>query len=225
MERFKHPKIDWDAQWKEHGLGYREGLLHIDLGDFFPPLALDRWPQTLKLQPGPGFGDLSHPTTRLVLKMMGKYVKGQRVIDVGCGSGILSLAAVAMGAEIVWGIDIDDEALQHAADNSRLNGMEGKISFCRPEAFKARDNKPLIVLMNMIQSEQAQAWHSLNQIHSQVGVGITSGILCEGEAAYLKQCEQWGWKVVDRLEEDGWLGFALFGAAARAFATGAAASA
>lgn len=199
------PAIDWDAQWAAHGQGYRDGYLHIDLHDFSPTLR----PKTLKLKPGPGFGDLSHPTTRLVLKLMHQRMQQEHVIDVGCGSGILALAALSMGAGSVWAIDIDEEALKHAEINCRLNGMQGQIAFAKPEECIPHlpKQKPLSILMNMIHSEQMQAWQSLRDIHGQVRWAITSGILCEEEKEYLKCCAKWGWQPAAKMIEEGWMGF------------------
>ena len=117
-------------------MGYRDGLLHIDLHDFSHDMQPSFWPEALKLKPGPGFGDLSHPSTRLVLKLMAKRIEGKAVLDVGCGSGILALAALSMGAASVCGIDIDQEALMHAEVNARLNDMQDAIKFVLPEAAR-----------------------------------------------------------------------------------------
>ncbi len=214
------PSIDWDAQWAAHGLNYRDGMLHIDMQDFAPGCLLThmpsgQWPSVLKLKPGPGFGDLSHATTRLVLKLMHGRMAGQAVIDVGCGSGILALAALSLGAASVCGIDIEAAALVHAEANCRLNGMQGHISFGQPADCRALvpTTKPLVILMNMIHSEQRQAWQSLAAMHGQVGLAITSGILREQEAEYLKGCATWGWRLLAKMEEEGWLGF-VFGCSA-----------
>ncbi len=80
--------------------------------------------KTLLLKPGPGFGDLSHPTTSLMLKLMKLNLASMQagaVLDVGSGSGILALAASLLGSGDVAGIDIDREANRHARKNARLN--------------------------------------------------------------------------------------------------------
>lgn len=205
IEDIELPEIDWESQWAVHG-NYHEGFLNVDLRDYTETAFAKDQPTILKLKPGPGFGDLSHPTTRLVLKLMPSYVLNKNVVDVGCGSGILSLAAVSMGASTVHGIDIDEEALVHSEVNSQLNGMEAMIRFILPEGFQEIPHHP-VVLMNMIQSEQQVAWASLSTFVSDVSFAVTSGILSEGREDYLQLCKQWGWQLIDELEEDGWLGF------------------
>ena len=206
IEAIELPDIDWEGQWSAHE-AYHEGYLHVDLQNYAKETAFDGWPSTLKLIPGPGFGDHSHPTTKLVLRLMPNLVLDKSVIDVGCGSGILSLAAVTMGARSVCGIDIDEEALVHSRANAKCNGMGEIIEFLLPEAIKSKCIGS-VVLMNMIQSEQKVAWESLTSMIDVVpNTIVTSGILREGRVEYLAMCEKWGWQLVDELEEDGWLGF------------------
>ena len=72
----------WDQQWELFAPQFKEGKAHIDLTDYGVC-------KTLQLYPGPGFGDLSHPTTRLVLQLMKPHLQQRLAIDIGCGSGIL----------------------------------------------------------------------------------------------------------------------------------------
>lgn len=201
------PKIDWTNQWEQHGLNYFDGYVHIDLQEFG---QTEKTP-IIRLEPGPGFGDLSHPTTNLVLKLMSKVVADQYVLDVGSGSGVLALCAVAMGAKEVFGIDIDREAIAHAKSNAVLNNMEGKVAFSLPEILSLpQQSKSLVVLMNMVWSEQIVAWNSLKIIHKIPGDCLVSGILAEERDDYLKYAEDLGWQFKGVVESDGWLGFHFF---------------
>lgn len=197
IEEVELPDIDWEAQWAAHE-DYSEGFLQVDLNLYCQASPV------IKMIPGPGFGDHSHPTTRLILRLMPSLVLNQEVIDVGCGSGILSLAANFMGAHSVCGIDIEEAALIHARANAECNGI--MIPFIFAQSLTSA-NKGTVILMNMIQSEQEIAWKSLSVISGKVTLALTSGILCEGREDYLKLCKKWGWYLLDELEEDGWLGF------------------
>lgn len=78
----------------------------------------------IELDPGMAFGTGSHPTTHLCLEWITQTVEpGHTVLDYGCGSGILGIAAARMGASAVWGVDIDDKALEAAAANAHRNGV------------------------------------------------------------------------------------------------------
>jgi ribosomal protein L11 methyltransferase len=196
------PPIDWESQWAAHGHDFHEGYVHLDLSSFAPTAP------SLRLQPGPGFGDLSHPTTRLLVRLLTGYLTDQLVVDVGCGSGILTLAAAALGAPFVYGIDIDQEALQHSQQNAVLNGLETQCLFCFPCDFIwKKAPTPILGLMNMIQSEQQVAWSSLPALHTQAGIWLTSGIRLEGRDAYLAQVAQWGWVLKEEQQEEEWLAF------------------
>lgn len=168
--------IDWAKQWNNS---------EIKVGS-----------KVLKLNPGPGFGDLSHPTTRLVLKMMTPYIKDAHVLDIGCGSGVLSLAAAALGAASVHGIDIDPAAIEHAQENAFINQLD--ITFGFPEEYHVKVPR-LVVLMNMISSEQEIALKSLQVLRDIPCDFFISGIL-EGEI-YKRQ-----WTLKEQMSEEGWLG-------------------
>ena len=176
--------IDWHEQWAQFAEGFRDGYAHIQVGS-----------KVLRLAPGPGFGDLSHPTTRLMLQLMQGRVAGQRILDVGCGSGILTLASVLLGAESAIGIDIDLEALIHARENNKLNGLKARFATAVPQNASYD-----VALMNMILSEQqmvkrppAKTW-------------ITSGILVRQKAQYLKVSAEWGWRPIGEARQGEWLG-------------------
>jgi ribosomal protein L11 methyltransferase len=175
--------------------------VHIDV----PAAVSEEW-KNIRLKPGSGFGDLSHPTTRLVLQMM-ENIKDRDIIDIGCGSGVLGVYAVALGARHVYAIDIDEEALKHSHENALVNHMEDKISFYVNADFKLLvDVKGPVILMNMVMMEQEQAWDSLKSLHELSGVSFVSGILAEQKQAYLDMVKKWGWKLESEVSEEDWLG-------------------
>lgn len=197
MQEIAPSSIDWESQWAAFGKNYSEGLVHILL----PNAA------SIRLKPGPGFGDFSHPTTQLMIEMMAEKVTGETVCDVGCGSGVLSIASVAMGAKAVDAIDIDPHALHHAQENAALNSMEHSIRFYLPKNYSVLQ-APAIALMNMIPAEQQTAWKSLAHLHSCPRM-IVSGILQEKRDAYLKEWEELNRFPVQEMSLDGWLAFEL----------------
>lgn len=195
------PAIDWEAQWAAHGLDFRDGMVHLSFEKYA------KKGKSLVLKPGPGFGDLSHPTTNIVLEMMTEHLKDELVIDIGCGSGVLSLAACAMGAPEVIGIDIDEAALTHSQENAILNHMEKQCHFAFPSEFYLTTKKPVLVVMNMISSEQVVAWESLPSLHDLNSKLLVSGIRVEERADYLHLVKKWKWHLIAEKEQAGWLGF------------------
>lgn len=131
--------------------------------------------------------------------MIYPHVKGKTVLDVGCGSGILSLAAAHFGAKSVFGVDIEDEAILHATHNAELNGLSDICHFGKT-APKTAD----IILMNMIRSEQQAAYV---HIPDHFELACTSGILKQERAKYLEQTAKWGWHCIEEKQHKGWLAF------------------
>lgn len=169
--------IDWNEQWALHAPTFKNGFAYVHLKNG----------ASFRMKPGPGFGDLSHPTTRLMLEMLPEKIEGT-VIDVGCGSGVLSLAAKLLGANRVIGIDIDEGAIAHAKENAELNGLDCFFGKTIPEIKET----PLI-LMNMISSEQKVAWKSLPSFEG--ALLITSGFPVEEEdPPHFEKRELEGWK-------------------------------
>ncbi|MDE2845323.1 MAG: 50S ribosomal protein L11 methyltransferase [Gemmatimonadota bacterium] len=118
---------DWSGKWKAQVGPVRvsEGLMVA------PPWSEAPWserPLVVRINPGTGFGTGGHETTQLCLRQLEKRIRpGDRVLDVGSGSGVLSIAAVLLGASRATGIDIDPETIGNALENARLNGVAGRV--------------------------------------------------------------------------------------------------
>lgn len=181
--------IDWNAQWELHAPNFLNGFAHVSLKDFGGTDVC------FKMAPGPGFGDLSHPTTNIMLTLMPQTIEGP-VIDIGCGSGVLSIAAKLSGATHVMGIDIERQAIKHAKLNAALNNLNCIFSNELLSLLK----KPLI-LMNMISSEQLVAWNSLPVFHG-------STLIVSGFPVEETDPSHYG-KIVEKFELDGWKGFII----------------
>jgi ribosomal protein L11 methyltransferase len=192
--------VDWHQQWELFAENFYEGKAHIDLSQFGGD-------STLLLLPGPGFGDLSHPTTYLMLQLMQTKVKGQRILDIGCGSGILSLAALKLGAASAVGIDIDPDAIEHAKANAALNGL--KAHFGLALAPNMRSNQ--IALMNMILPEQKAVMAQKHGFSLLAKYWITSGILAIQRDEYYALAKEWGWTLEQEVTRGEWLGMVFRG--------------
>jgi len=113
---------DWENNWKQYYKPMEIGERLLVIPEWETAEVGDRVP--LILEPGLTFGTGSHATTRLCLTALEKEVRGgERVLDLGCGSGILSIAALKLGAREALAVDIDDKCLAVAYDNAALNGI------------------------------------------------------------------------------------------------------
>ncbi|NQZ90345.1 MAG: 50S ribosomal protein L11 methyltransferase [Colwellia sp.] len=130
---------DWEREWMDnfHPMKFGERLWICPSWCEVPdPTAVN-----VMLDPGLAFGTGTHPTTALCLTWLDSLdLVGKTVVDFGCGSGILSLAALKLGAKKVIGIDIDPQALQASKDNAQRNGVEDRLALFLPKdqpTFKA----------------------------------------------------------------------------------------
>jgi len=191
-------EIDWEKQWEQFCPYFSEGICRIPLSDF------SKSEKTLLIYPGAGFGDLSHPTTLLMMELMGPYVKESRALDLGCGSGVLGLSALALGAKVCYGIDIDSDALLHAAENAKINDLEKKL-ILSSSAPAGLNPEPDLLFLNMTFEEQKEA---LSGFPVYFGLTwITSGILEEQTEAYLLYMRRFNLKLEEIAHKEGWAGF------------------
>ncbi|MDP5255455.1 MULTISPECIES: 50S ribosomal protein L11 methyltransferase [unclassified Vibrio] len=123
---------DWEREWMDnfHPMKFGQRLwVCPSWRDIPEPDAIN-----VMLDPGLAFGTGTHPTTALCLEWLeGLDLQGKTVIDFGCGSGILAIAAIKLGAEKVIGIDIDPQALQASHDNAQRNGVADKLDVYLPQ--------------------------------------------------------------------------------------------
>lgn len=195
-ESIEAPTVNWQEQWAQFAEDFHDGKAHIDLTRFGRN-------HTLLLLPGPGFGDLSHPTTYLMLELMKNRAENRSVIDIGCGSGILTLAALLFGAKSAIGIDIDPLAIEHAKNNATLNQLPALFSLTMPNNLPASN----ILLVNMILPEQCIVMKDLLRLNALADIWITSGILIDQRKEYLELTSFWGWRLLEETKQDEWLAF------------------
>ena len=135
---------DWTRAWMDQFQPMCFGRrLWIYPWNIEPPAddadAMDRASErvVVRLDPGLAFGTGTHPTTALCLEWLdGLDLAGTTVIDYGCGSGVLAIAALKLGAAHVIGVDNDPQALTASADNAERNGVADRLTLCLPEAFR-----------------------------------------------------------------------------------------
>lgn len=142
------------------------------------------------LDPGLAFGTGTHPTTRLCLEWLeAQALDGKEVIDYGCGSGILAIAAAKLGARHVWGVDNDPQALLATRDNAARNGIEGAIQVYLPES--APDDRTDILIANILAGPLVELAPRLAELVRRGGTIALSGILAEQAQEVLARYEQW----------------------------------
>jgi len=174
------PVVDWSTAW-------RGGLEAIEISSRLmvrPPFARiepRRGQACVVIEPGQAFGTGRHDSTRLALELLEglerERVRGARTLDVGCGSGVLALAALALGAKAALGFDLDPRAAQAAWANAQANGQTEKFQvFAGP--LEAILGPPFdLVLVNLLRSELLPLAAGLARLTRAGGTLIASGLL------------------------------------------------
>ncbi len=162
----------------------------------------------LNLDPGLAFGTGNHETTRLCLECIENYLKkDDRVLDVGCGSGILAIASVLLGADSALGVDIDDVAVRTAVENAKLNNVSDKFTAVCGDLTEKVSGKFDIVVANIVADAIISLSAGVKEFMNPDSVYITSGIIDTRGDEVQKHLEK-NFKVLERLEKNGWVCFA-----------------
>lgn len=173
--------------------------------------------KTLCIEPGLAFGTGSHPTTKLCLETLEKYVSGgESMLDIGCGSGILSIAGLLLGADTALGVDIDSLAVKTANENAVKNGFdESRFKAVLGDLSNGVSGTYDIIVANIVADVIMEFNKSVGNFLKDNGVYITGGIINSREPEVLDSFSKYGFKVTERREEKGWLVFVLKKAAGR----------
>lgn len=160
----------------------------------------------IKIEPGLAFGTGNHESTRLCLEAVEKYTqKGMRVLDVGCGSGILGIASTLLGAEKAYGVDIDETAVRIANENAELNGVTHKFTAECGDLTQHAKGKFNLVLANIVADVIISLTENIKTFMAEDAVFVMSGIIDTREQDVLRALDKNGFDVIERKPENGWV--------------------
>ena len=196
---------DWETAWKAyyHALPIGQRLAIVPSWEEYPTDRI-----VIRLDPGMAFGTGTHETTALCLAALDELVRGgERVLDIGTGSGILAIAALKLGAASAEGVDIDPVAVRTAVENAALNGVDGKFSGLVGDLSDQASGAYNIITANIVANAIISLSTAVPGLLAAGGHFIASGIIDtradEVEAA-LKAA---GLAVAERKEKRGWVCF------------------
>ncbi len=161
----------------------------------------------IELDPGRAFGTGSHPTTSLCLKMMEENVKnGDSVIDIGTGSGILMIASKKLGANEIWGTDIDEVAIEVAKENLELNNVyDENVKLAVGNLLKIVNNKRFdVVIANILADIIILLLEDVEKVMKENGIAIFSGIIEDKLSEVVKKIQDKNLEIVEIKEEKEW---------------------
>lgn len=164
----------WEKTWMKEIKPMRFGQRLLICPQGYLPLETNR--TVVKIEPGLAFGTGTHATTKLCLCWLdATNLEGKRIIDFGCGSGILAIAALLLGADTVTAVDHDPQALQATVDNAKKNGISDRLIVCSNAEIP--EYKVDILLANLLTSTLLELEGNFATYTQKRGTVILSGIL------------------------------------------------
>ncbi len=196
-----------DAEWKDK---YKESFRTIDLTEKL--MVKPSWepvPRTdkmiIELDPGMAFGTGDHETTAMCAFLLEKEgCENKRILDVGTGTGILSIAARLLGAREALAIDIDPDAVRTARENVEKNGCSGAVKVMRGDLARGISFRADIVVANIVAELIAELAGSVTSHLEKGGYFISSGILAEKAGMVEKSLEDAGLTIEDEISKGEW---------------------
>ena len=199
---------DWENNWKEY-------FKPIPVGSklLIRPIWEDNYNAdgraVLNIEPGLAFGSGGHDTTRLCLETLENHISPEtELLDIGCGSGILGIAGLLLGAKSATGVDIDALAVKTAKENGVMNGFEEpQFKVLEGNLTDKVTGKYDVVVANIVADIIVMFTKDVGKFLKDDGVYITSGIIDTRESDVLAAFEKYGFEVIGRHESCGWLCF------------------
>ena len=199
---------DWENNWKEYfkpmPVGQKLLIRPVWDNDYEP-----QGRTVLDIEPGLAFGSGGHDTTRLCLETLENHITPDtELLDIGCGSGILGIAGLLLGARSATGVDIDELAVKTARENGEMNGFtEPKYTVFQGNLTDKVSGKYDVVVANIVADIIVMFTKDVGRFLKDDGIYITSGIIDTREQDVLDAFKKYGFEVVGRHESCGWLCF------------------
>jgi len=205
---------NWMSAWKEHYRPIEIGKRLLILPAWIDQKDLSR--VAVKIDPSMAFGTGTHPSTQLCLALVEDYVKpGQQVIDIGCGSGILSIAALKLDASRALAVDIDEESVKSTLEAARYNQVSERIEAGKGSVAEIlrgdfRVKQAPVVLANILAPILIRLFDAgMAETITPGGVIVLAGILAEQGQSVRDSAELHGLKFVEERHSGDWVALVM----------------
>lgn len=196
----------WESEWKKYYKPVRvtDHITIKPVWEDYQPESPDE--KIVQLDPGMAFGTGIHPTTKLSIQCLEKYLpRDAGVIDVGCGSGILSIVSGILGAKRILALDHDPLAVEKSKENIRLNKIKSEIMVEEGDLLKGVSKTADVVVGNLLAEIILQMAHDLPRVLVPKGIFIGSGIIEEKADQVEKTLVSCGLNLLETIHLDGWV--------------------
>lgn len=203
LEINKTDDEDWANNWKKYyePVEVGESLVIIPSWLEYDGSCTNK----IYIEPGMAFGTGTHETTYMCLEALEDYViEDDVVFDIGCGSGILSVAATKLGAEKIVAVDIDSKCTQVSKENAILNNVEDKIEIYTANLLDVVNGKADIIISNIIAEIITEMVPDLKEHLEDDGLFISSGIIAEKIYMVENALIENGFEIIEKREKNGW---------------------
>lgn len=200
---------DWNENWKKY-------FHTIEIGEKLA--VVPSWEEydnpdnrtVLNIDPGAAFGTGTHATTSLCLELLQGFVDGNTsMLDIGCGSGILALASILLGAQNAVGVDIDAQSVKTAKENAEINNISNKVEFFVGDLADKVTGKYNVICANIVADVIIRLLPDAKNFMADDACLIISGIIDIRKDDVLAAVEQNGFTVKDERYKDNWCAFVL----------------
>lgn len=198
--------VDWTVRWRD-GLGPRRFGRLVVAPSWSPPGGLRDGDVLVTLDPESAFGSGEHGSTRAALSLLERHLApGDRVLDLGSGSGLLAIAAAKLGAARAVGIEVDESAMEVAEKNAARNDVAGRVRFITGDAAQLA---PLagpadVLLSNILRTVNTTLLPAIHASLRPGGLAIFSGMETPERAEFLPVLDGAGFDVRDEAEDGAW---------------------
>lgn len=197
---------DWNEKWKEfyHAVPVTRYLTIVPEWEEYNKKNKDE--QLIVMDPGLAFGTGTHPTTQLCVQALETVLRGDEVVlDVGTGSGVLTIASALLGAEKIYAYDLDDMAVQAAKNNIALNDLSADIKVQENNLLKDVIIEADVVVANILAGIIVNLIPDAKRVLKPGGLFISSGILAEQETEMIEKISEHGFKIKQINQIEDWI--------------------
>lgn len=196
---------DWQDEWKKyfHTVNITDNIVIKPSWDEYEPSDNEI---VVEIDPGLAFGTGTHETTSLCVEFLEKYAQNKKkLLDIGCGSGILMLIGKKLGVEKVVGIDIDEKVNDVVLENFSKNGINDNFQVIIGNLVDNVNEKYDLVVSNILVDVLEKLLEDIEKAMEKGAIVIFSGILNEKEEAFLKKAKNYNLKQIDRKDKNNWV--------------------